>query len=99
MTTATAEAPNHILIEMAAEELIVRHGGQLTRVEVGPAAPQSIELKVGASSIKIDASGITIKGLNVKIEGELGAEVKGGIQAGVQSEGITSIKGGLTTIN
>ena len=37
----------------------------------------SIELKVGQNSIKIDQSGITIKGMKVKIEGTVMTEVKG----------------------
>jgi type VI secretion system secreted protein VgrG len=96
MSTATAELGN-VQIELAADELIVRQGEQVTRLDLEP-APRAIELKVGGSSIKIDAAGITIKGLNVKIEGELSAEVKGGIQAGLHADGLTAIKGGLTAI-
>lgn len=47
-------------------------GNQTTKLDLGAIqteAMQSIELKVGANSIKIDATGVTIKGVMVKIEG------------------------------
>jgi type VI secretion system secreted protein VgrG len=46
-------------------------------------AMQSIELKVGANSIKIDQSGITIKGIMVNVE----------------AAAITTIKGAMVKIN
>ena len=38
---------------------------------------QSIELKVGQSSIKIDQMGVTIKGMMINVEGQVMTEVKG----------------------
>ena len=38
---------------------------------------QSIELKVGQSSIKIDQMGVTIKGMMIKVEGQVRPQVKG----------------------
>ena len=51
----------------------------------------SIELKVGANSIKIDQSGITIKGMMVKVNGS------GMVQ--VQAGGILSLSGSMVKIN
>ena len=51
----------------------------------------SIELKVGANSIKIDQSGITIKGVMVKVNGS------GMVQ--VQAGGILSLSGSMVKIN
>ncbi|CAN5817096.1 type VI secretion system spike protein VgrG1b [soil metagenome] len=74
----------------------------------------SIELKVGANSIKIENSGITVKGIQVKIEGSAMAEmkapmvkvdgsamveVKGGGMAKVEGGGMLMAKGGITMIN
>jgi hypothetical protein len=88
-----------LVIELAADELVVRQGDHATRLELGPQAPEAIELRVGGSVIRIDAKGITLKGLNVKIEGELGAELKGGVQTSVHSDGVAVLRGGLTKIN
>jgi type VI secretion system secreted protein VgrG len=59
---------------------------------------QSIELKVGGNSIKIDPSGITIKGMQVKIEGSIMTEVKG-LMTTVKADAILTVKGALTMIN
>jgi hypothetical protein len=96
MTTAIAE---NLQIELTTDELVVRHGDQVHNVDLGPVPPRAIEFKVGASCIRIDAAGITIKGLNVQVEGELSAELKGGVKTTVAGEGMTVIQGGLTTIN
>jgi type VI secretion system secreted protein VgrG len=61
-------------------------------------AMQAIELKVGGNSVKIDQTGITIKGLKVSIEGELQVEVKG-LTTTVKGEGMLTLKGGITMIN
>ena len=63
-------------------------------------ALQSIELKVGGSSIKIDPMGVTIKGaMTAKMEGGLAAEVKGGVKADVKGGAMVMIKGAITMIN
>jgi type VI secretion system secreted protein VgrG len=77
-------------------------------------AMTSIELKVGPNSIKIENSGITVKGVQVKIEGSAMAEmkapmvkvdgsamveVKAGAMATVDGGGMLMAKGGITMIN
>lgn len=62
-------------------------------------AMQSIELKVGPSSIKIDMSGVTISGTMVKIDGKAMAEVKGGAMAKLEGGAMVMVKGGVTMIN
>ena len=70
-------------------------------------AMQKITLKVGSNSIEISQSGITIKGLMVKIDGEMTAEMKGGLTAkvegGLQAEvkggAMAKVQGGITMIN
>lgn len=54
-------------------------------------ANTSIELKVGGNSIKIDPSGITIKGTMIKVQGTAMTEVK--------SSGILKMQGSLVQIN
>lgn len=61
-------------------------------------AAVSIELKVGSNSIKIDQSGITVKGIMVKIEGSATAEMKSPMTT-VKGDGMLTLKGGITMIN
>jgi type VI secretion system secreted protein VgrG len=58
----------------------------------------SIELKVGGNSIKIDNSGVTIKGIMVKVEGTAMAELKSPLST-VKGDGVLTLKGGITMIN
>jgi len=54
-------------------------GNDTTNISAGKSfteAKQSIELKVGANSIKIDQQGITIKGIMIKVEGSAMIEQK-----------------------
>jgi len=76
-------------------------GNQSTKLDAGKAtteAMQGIELKVGGNSIKIDQTGITIKGLMVKVEGEVQTSIKGAITQ-VNGDGMLQLKGGVTMIN
>jgi type VI secretion system secreted protein VgrG len=59
---------------------------------------QSIELKVGGNSIKIDQTGITIKGMMVKVEGEIQTSIKGAMTQ-VNGDAMLQLKGGVTMIN
>jgi type VI secretion system secreted protein VgrG len=61
-------------------------------------AMQGIELKVGQNSIKVDQSGITIKGLMVSIEGSVQAELKG-LMTKVNASAMLTVKGAITMIN
>jgi type VI secretion system secreted protein VgrG len=61
-------------------------------------AKTGIELKVGQNSIKIDQSGITIKGMQVKIEGTVMTEVKG-MLTNVKADTMLTVKGAITMIN
>jgi type VI secretion system secreted protein VgrG len=54
-------------------------------------AMQSITLKVGANSIKIDQTGITLDGIMISITGQA--------QTQVTASGIVQITGGIVTIN
>jgi type VI secretion system secreted protein VgrG len=59
---------------------------------------QSIELKVGQNSIKVDQMGVTIKGLMLKFEGTVMTQVKG-LMTQVNGDAMLTVKGGLTMIN
>ena len=88
-------------ISMGNESLKVAMGNIATKADLGKIdeeAMQSIELKVGANSIKIDQTGVTIKGILVKVEGTAMLQTKAPMvqQSG---DGMHIIKGGLVMIN
>jgi type VI secretion system secreted protein VgrG len=76
-------------------------GNYTTKVEVGQIsqeAMQGLELKVGENSIKIDQTGITIKGLMITIQADVQTDVKGAMTS-VGGDGMLTLKGGITMIN
>lgn len=88
-------------ISMGNDKLTVAMGNIVTKVSLGSSkeeAMQSIELKVGANSIKIDQSGITLKGIMVKIEGTAMAQMKAPMTQ-VNGDGMLMCKGGIVMIN
>jgi len=83
------------------DKLAVKLGNIDVKADAGKItvqAGQSIELKVGANSIKIDNTGITIKGMMVKVEGSMKADVKSPMTT-VEGSGIMTVKGGIVMIN
>jgi type VI secretion system secreted protein VgrG len=76
-------------------------------------AVSSIEVKVGGNSIKIDQSGIKVKGIKVEVEGIAQANVKAptttvegtamvelkGVMAQVKGDAMLKAQGGITMIN
>jgi len=90
-----------VTIGMGNEELYVVQGNQTTKVELGKSeseAMQSIEFKVGQSSIKIDQAGVTIKGMMIKVEGQMMTQVKG-MMTQINADAILTLKGGLTMLD
>jgi type VI secretion system secreted protein VgrG len=86
---------------MGNDTLTIKMGNQETKINLGKSATeamQSIELKVGSSSIKIDQMGVTIKGMMIKIEGTMQTQVKG-LMTQVNGDAMLTVKGGITMIN
>lgn len=77
-------------------------GNITTKANVGKIADealQAIELKCGPSSIKLDPSGVTIKGLQVKLDGSIQTEVKSGVMTQVKASAMLKMQGAITMIN
>ena len=90
-----------VQLDMGNDDLKLKMGNQTTKLDLGKSATeamQSIELKVGGSSIKIDQMGVTIKGMMIKIEGQVSVDVKG-VMTTVKGDGMLTLKGGVTMIN
>jgi type VI secretion system secreted protein VgrG len=62
-------------------------------------ANTSIELKVGGSSIKIEAAKITIKAPEIALQSDANTEIKAGAMMQVKSGAVMTIEGALVKIN
>ncbi|GAB4182798.1 MAG: type VI secretion system spike protein VgrG1b [Thalassobaculales bacterium] len=91
--TVSVDAGDDSLTVKSGNITIKATGGKVT-VEAG----QEITLKVGANSVKIDAAGVTIKGTQVKVEGQASVNIKGAM-AEVAGDGMLTLKGGVVNIN
>lgn len=99
-THAIKQGDRVVKIEMGKDDLKISMGDQKTKVDLGKIeteAMQSIEIKVGQSSIKLEQSGVTIKGMQVKIEGQIQTEIKGTMTT-VKADAMLQAKGGVTMI-
>jgi type VI secretion system secreted protein VgrG len=79
----------------------VKAGDHSVKVDLGKSTTEamtSIELKVGGNSIKIDQSGITIKGIMVTVQGDAKLDAKSPMTT-VNGDGVLTLKGGITMIN
>jgi type VI secretion system secreted protein VgrG len=89
------------IVDMGNDTLTVKMGNHIRKIDLGKSeteAMQSITLKVGANSIKIDQMGITLDGIMIQIKGQ--AMIKS--QAPMcqhNADAIMIIKGGITMIN
>ena len=88
-------------LDMGNQSTKIKMGNQTNNVDLGKIeteAMQSIELKVGQSSIKIDQMGVTIKGMMISIEAQVQAEVKA-VMTQVTGSAMLTEKGGIVMIN
>lgn len=88
-------------LSMGNQSITLKLGNQTTKANLGKIsseAMQKIELKVGQSSIVIDQMGVQIKGMMVKVEGQVQTEVKG-LMTTVSGTAMLTAKGGITMIN
>ena len=101
-TTKIGKGNQAIELGMGNRDIKVKMGNLTTKCDLGKVtyeAMQSIELKVGGNSIKIDQTGIVIKGLMVEVKGDISAKVEGGAMAEVKGGGMLTLKGAVTMIN
>jgi type VI secretion system secreted protein VgrG len=101
---------NSLKVDMGNHDVKVAMGNHTTDVQMGNVslkadlgqitneAMQSIELKVGANSIKIDQMGVTITGMMVKIQGQVQTQIQG-LMTQVNADAMLQIQGAITMIN
>ncbi|MEL6466897.1 MAG: type VI secretion system tip protein TssI/VgrG [Pseudomonadota bacterium] len=88
-------------VSMGSQKETIKMGNYALSTNLGSItekAMQKIEMKVGANSITIDQTGVTIKGLMIKIQGTAMIEAKAPMST-VKGDAMLILKGGLTMIN
>jgi type VI secretion system secreted protein VgrG len=88
-------------LEMGNDTLTIKMGNHIQKINLGKSeteAMQSIELKVGANSIKIDQAGITLDGIMIKLKGKAMIDSQAPMQK-MNGDAMIMIKGGITMIN
>lgn len=83
------------------ETLTITSGDRTIKISAGKStttAAQSIELKVGGSSIKIEPAKITLKAAQIAIQGDAQVDVKSPM-TNVSGDAMLVLKGGLVKIN
>jgi type VI secretion system secreted protein VgrG len=100
--TVTLDQGNRtITLKMGNLETVLKVGNVTTNVNLGKhstTALQAIEMTVGQNSIKVDQTGVTIKGMMVTIEGQTMTELKG-LMTTIKGDAMLTAKGGITMIN
>jgi type VI secretion system secreted protein VgrG len=99
--TVTVHKDRTVTLEMGNDALTIKMGNQTTKLDLGKSeteAMQSIELKVGQSSVKLDQTGVTIKGMMITVEGQIQTQVKG-LMTQVNGSAMLQVQGGITMIN
>lgn len=99
-TTVLDMGTMHRVIKMGNQTLQLDMGNQTVKANLGKIENQAmmgIELTVGQSSIKIDQMGVTIKGMMIKIEGQIQTEVKG-MMTQINGSAMLQAQGGITMI-
>ena len=89
------------VIDMGNDTLTVKMGNHIRKINLGKSeteAMQSITLKVGANSIKIDQMGITLDGIMINFKGQAMIKSQAPMQQ-MNGDAVVMIKGGITMIN
>ncbi|KAB7648268.1 type VI secretion system Vgr family protein [Polymorphobacter fuscus] len=88
-------------IDVGNDELTIKTGNQTVKINMGKHltdAAQSIELKCGASSLKLEPAKITMASVNVEIKGTMSVKTQG-VMVNSEASGIHVVKGSLVQIN
>jgi len=95
------DSNRQVTIEMGNETLQIKMANQTTKLDLGKSeteAMQSIELKVGQSSVKLDQAGVTIDSMMIQIEGNVQTQLKG-VMTQINGDAMLKMQGGITMIN
>ena len=99
--TITVDKDQSLTVTQGNQSIEIQMGNQTTKIDLGKietSAMQSIELKCGPSSIKLDPSGITIKGLMITCDASVQGVFKS-LMTQVTGSAMTQVQGGIVMIN
>ena len=99
--TVTITGNEKVTLKQGSQTTHVKLGDVSLKVDVGSItmeALQSITLKVGQSSVTLDQTGVTVKGMMISIAGQVQTEVKA-VMTSVSGDAMLTLKGGITMIN
>ncbi len=108
--TVSVKNDETVTIEHGNQSNTVKMGNQSNKVEMGNIdvkvdlgsisveAMQSITLKVGQSTVTIDQTGVTVKGMMISIQGQVQTAVKAPMTS-VTGDAMLTLKGGIMMIN
>jgi type VI secretion system secreted protein VgrG len=88
-------------VEQGNDSITLQQGNRSIKISMGSQtteAMQSIELKVGQSSVKLDQTGVTITGMMIQIQGQVQTQVKAPMTQ-VNGDAMLTLQGGITMIN
>lgn len=100
-TTELKTGNDSLTVSQGNRDVKIKMGNESYKLDLGKStkeAMQSIELKVGSNSIKIDQSGITLSGLQINITGNAKCDISAPM-ATVAGSGMLTLQGGLVKIN
>ncbi len=100
-TTTLKKGNRDTTLEKGNDSLNVKMGNITVKAAMGKIemeAMQSIELKVGSSTVLIDQTGVTIKGMMIKSEAQVTNMVKGTLTT-TEASAMMTVKGAITMIN
>jgi type VI secretion system secreted protein VgrG len=109
-TITVTQGDRSITVKMGNDSKDVKMGNQSVKLDMGnrsikcdlgkidEEAMQSITLKVGQSSIKIDQMGVTIQGMMIKIQGQIQVDVEG-LMTQIKGTAMLQEQGGIVMIN
>ena len=100
-TITVNQGDRTVTIGMGNDALTIKMGNQSTQISLGSSsteAMQSIELKVGQSSVKLDQMGVTIKGMMISVEGQVQTDIKG-LMTQISGDAMLKAQGAITMIN
>jgi type VI secretion system secreted protein VgrG len=87
-------------ISMGNRDTKIEMGNDTTKVSLGKSSletMQGIELKCGQSVITIDQTGVTIKGMTIKVQGQIMTDIKG-LMVSVAGDAMGKFKGAITMV-
>jgi type VI secretion system secreted protein VgrG len=100
-TVKIDQGDDALSLQMGNLSIKLAMGNMSTKAELGAIteeAMQSIQLKVGGNSLTIDQTGVTIKGLMVKVAADVMLDMKG-VMSSLKGEAMLIMKGGIVMLN